>query len=90
MTPSGSEFFTAKMPSVIPVLSTVIPELQIPETLRVALDARQLEKEAFMALAEELVQELRPEMARLATNMATELVQSSIRQVWIKRIQMDR
>jgi hypothetical protein len=89
MTASESEFCSAKMPSVIPVLSTVVPDLQITETLRVALDTRQLEKEAFMALAEELVQELRPEMARLATDMATEMVRISIRQVWIKRSQRD-
>ena len=90
MTAAESELTPSILPSVIPVLSTVIPDLQIPETLRVALDARQLEKEAFMALADDLVNELRPEMARLATEVATEMVRSSIRQVWIKRFQTDR
>ena len=85
MTSPDMGLFSETTPSVVPVLSTVIPDSQVPQALRDALDARQHEKTAFMALADELVHELHTEMALLAT----EMVQRSIRQVWLKRSRMD-
>lgn len=85
MTAPDLGFFHEATPSVLPVLSAVIPDSQIPQALRAALDSRQLEKASLMAMAEELVHELRSEVARLAP----EMVQSSIRQVLLKRSRMD-
>ena len=81
MTSSESARFSEHAPSVVPVLSTVIPEVQIPPHLIAALNARELERASFMGLADDLVQALRPELERLTT----ELVQRSLRQAWAKR-----
>ncbi len=67
--------------TVLPVLSAAMPESDIPEALRAALDARAQEKAAFMALSDELLHALRPEMERLTT----ELVRTGLREVWRKR-----
>ncbi|MEK7344097.1 MAG: hypothetical protein AAB176_00250 [Pseudomonadota bacterium] len=71
--------------SVVPVLSEVILDAQIPQALRAALDAREQERAAFMALADELVQELRPELERLTS----EWVQRSLRRAWAHRAPLD-
>jgi hypothetical protein len=73
------------MPQVVPVLSTVVPDSQISESVSAALDARLLEKAEFMALTDNLVQQLRPELER----MATELVHRSLSQAWAARFRMD-
>lgn len=71
--------------SVMPILSAVVPESDIPQALRSALDARAHEKAAFMALSDELLGVLRPELERLAT----ELVRSSLHQAWRMRSRTD-
>jgi len=73
------------MPQVVPVLSTVVPDSQISASVSAALDARLLEKVKFMALTDNLVQQLRPEFER----MATELVHRSLSQAWAARFRMD-
>jgi lambda repressor-like predicted transcriptional regulator len=79
------EYLSDKTPSVVPVLSTVIPDSQITDALRAALDARELEQITFMALGDELVQSLRPELERLIA----ELVHRSLRQAWASRFKLD-
>lgn len=72
-------------PSVVPVLSVVIPDAQIPQAVKTALDEKAFERAAFMALADELVHELRPELERLTT----ELVQRSLHRAWAHRTKID-
>jgi hypothetical protein len=80
------ENFGSVMPdTVIPVLSTLVPEADIPPELRQALDDRAREKAAFAALSGELIQALRPEMDRLVN----ELVRSTVQQIWQKRTRLD-
>ena len=81
MTSSESVQFSENTPLVVPVLSTVIPETQISPNLIAALDARESERASFMALTDDLVQALRPELER----MTTELVRRSLRQAWASR-----
>jgi hypothetical protein len=85
MTSFESVPFSENAPMVVPVLSTVVPESQIPPHLMDALDARELERASFMALADDLVQVLRPELER----MTTELVQRSLRQAWANRFRAE-
>ena len=85
MTHLESAVSVEPVPSVVPVLSVVIPEAQIPPEVKAALDATASERAAFMALADELVQALRPELERLTT----ELVQRSLRQAWAHRTKID-
>jgi hypothetical protein len=73
------------MPQVVPVLSTVVPDSQISAWVSAALDARLLEKAEFMAMTDNLVQQLRPELER----MATELVHRSLSQAWAARFRLD-
>lgn len=68
----------------IPVLTHVIAKDQIPEAILVALDARQAEKASVLALSQELMQNLRPELDR----MASELVQRSLLGMWEKRAEI--
>lgn len=76
----------AVMPeTVIPVLSTLVPETDVSPALKLALDARARDQAAFAALSDELVQALRPEMERLVT----ELVRSTVQQLWQKRTRID-
>lgn len=81
MTSSESVQFSENTPLVVPVLSMVIPETQISPNLIAALDARESERASFMALTDDLVQALRPELER----MTTELVRRSLRQAWASR-----
>ncbi|MFM7001809.1 MAG: hypothetical protein ACKOXU_12235 [Limnohabitans sp.] len=67
--------------AAIPVLTHVVPASDIPAAVLAALDARQAEKASVMALSQELMQNLRPELDR----MATELVQRSVEGMWSKR-----
>lgn len=67
--------------TVMPVLSAVVPESDISDDLRAALDARDHEKAAFMALSQEMLLALRPEMERLAA----ELVRKSLHEAWRAR-----
>lgn len=77
---------TMDMPStsnsdLIPVLTHVVSTADIPAGVLAALDARQAEKATIMALSQELMQNLRPELDR----MASELVQRSVEGMWAKR-----
>jgi len=85
MTPAEWDDSPEKMPTVIPVLSTVVPDSEIPAAVLAALDSKALEKAQFMALTEGLVQELRPELERLAT----EWVRRSLSQFWAARSKVD-
>lgn len=69
--------------TVLPVLSAVVPESEVSDALRSALDARAQEKAAFMAMSDELLHALRPEIERLTA----ELVRSSLQQAWRMRPQ---
>jgi hypothetical protein len=53
----------------------------VPKAVSLALDARAAEKQALMGLSEELVQNLRPEIERLTS----EMVQRTLNGVWDKR-----
>lgn len=64
--------------AVIPVLTDLLPESELTDALRAALDARAHEKSVFMNLSVELLDVLRPEMER----MVTELVHKSVDQAW--------
>jgi len=68
----------------IPVLNDVLAKDRIPEALLVALDARQAEKASVLALSQELMKNLRPELDR----MASELVQRSVQGMWEKRAEI--
>jgi hypothetical protein len=68
-------------PDQIPTLTQSMAVPQVPLAVGLALDARAAEKKALMALSEELVQSLRPEIERLTA----ELVQRTLQGVWDKR-----
>ena len=82
-----TQFVSAAAPNhggaVIPVLSTLIPAGQISHELAAALQLREEERSAFMAMADEVAQSLRPELERLTT----ELVQRSLQQAWRSKFQ---
>jgi hypothetical protein len=65
----------------IPILTQDMVLGQVPQAVTLALDARAAEKRALMALSDELVQNLRPEIERLAVD----LVQRTLQGVWDKR-----
>jgi hypothetical protein len=65
----------------IPTLTLDMVVAQVPQAVSLALDARVAEKKALMALSEELVQNLRPEIERLTAD----LVQRTLLGVWDKR-----
>lgn len=68
----------------IPVLTKVVPASEIPAAVLAALDARQAEKASVLALSQELMQNLRPELDR----MAAELVHRSVQSMWAKRAEI--
>lgn len=74
-----------QMPLVVPVLSTVVPDAQISASMSAALDLKALEKAQFMAMADNLVQELRPELERLTA----ELVRQTLTKAWSSRFHGD-
>ena len=71
----------ADAPDQIPTLTQDMVLGQVPQAVTLALDARAAEKRALMALSDELVQNLRPEIERLAVD----LVQRTLQGVWDKR-----
>ena len=71
----------AGAPDHIPTLTQDMALGQVPEAVSLALDARAAEKKALMALSDELVQNLRPEIERLTAD----LVQRTLQGVWDKR-----
>jgi hypothetical protein len=75
---SNSAYVSGAPDSVLPVLSAVLPESEISQALRAALDALDQEKLAFMNLSGEMLDALRPEMER----MACDLVRNSLNQAW--------
>jgi len=68
----------------IPLLTTVVPVSEVPAAVLVALDARLAERASVLALSQELMQNLRPELDR----MAAELVQRSVQGMWDKRAEI--
>ena len=68
-------------PDQIPTLTQDMILSQVPQAVTLALDARAAEKRALMALSEELVQNLRPEIER----MTADLVQKTLQSLWDKR-----
>jgi hypothetical protein len=68
-------------PDLIPTLTQDMALPHVPQAVSLALDARAAEKKALMALSEELVQNLRPEIERLTAD----LVQRTLQGVWDKR-----
>ncbi len=55
--------------------------VNVPQAVSLALDARAAEKAALMALSEELVQNLRPEIERMTSDM----VQRTLQSEWAQR-----
>ncbi len=84
MTLSPGTFAFCPPDTALPVLNSVVPESDISEALRTALDVLDHEKIAFMALSGDMLDALRPEMER----MATELVRNSLHQAWRIRSQV--
>ncbi|MCE2782216.1 hypothetical protein [Limnohabitans sp.] len=68
------------VPDKIPVLTQ--PMQDVPTALVCALDARAAEKQAFMALSAELLQQLRPEFDRLAAG----LVHRTLETAWHHKV----
>lgn len=68
-------------PGVIPVLIAVVPEGEVSQAMRNALDARAQDKFEWASLEAHLLETLRPEMERLTT----ELVRGCLREVWRQR-----
>jgi hypothetical protein len=68
----------------IPVLTTAVATSDIPAAMLAALDARLAEKASVLALSQELMNNLRPELDR----MAAELVQRSVQGMWEKRAEI--
>lgn len=68
-------------PDQVPVLTQLVPASDVPAALGVAWEARMAEKKALMALSDELIENLRPELDRLTS----ELVQRTLQGLWAKR-----
>jgi hypothetical protein len=84
MNTSGASLHLETAPADIPVLTSVVPTGEIPAALLAALDARLAEKASVLALSQELMKSLRPELDR----MAAELVQRSVQGMWEKRAEI--
>lgn len=69
------------VPEQVPVLTQIVPPADVPPALGVALDARMAEKQALLDLSQDLIQKLKPEVDRLAS----ELVQRTLQEIWEKR-----
>lgn len=65
----------------IPILSQDMAMGDVPVAVSLALDARAAEKAALMALSEDLLEKLRPEIER----MASDRVQRALQGEWEKR-----
>ena len=59
----------------IPTLTEVVED--VSPALQLALDARAAEKQAFMALSAELLQQLRPEFDRLASALVLRTLETA-------------
>lgn len=59
----------------IPTLTEVVEE--VTPSMQMALDARAAEKQAFMALSAELLQQLRPEFDRLASALVLRTLETA-------------
>lgn len=68
-------------PDQIPTLTADLAVREVPLAVLLALEARAAERNALMALSDELVQNLRPEIERLAAD----LVQRTLQGVWDQR-----
>jgi glycine/D-amino acid oxidase-like deaminating enzyme len=68
-------------PDQIPTLTQDLALPQVPQAVHLALDARVAEKQALMALSEDLLQNLRPEIERLTAD----LVERTLQSIWDKR-----
>lgn len=68
------------LPDKIPTLTQ--PMEDVPPAVECALDARAAEKQAFMALSTELLQQLRPEFDRLAAA----LVHRTLETAWQHKV----
>lgn len=74
------------VPDQIPTLTQSMVLKDVPDAVRLALEARTSEKKALLALSDELVQNLRPEIERLTA----ELVRKSLEGVWENRARIDQ
>jgi hypothetical protein len=73
---------STEMPAgAIPVLLTVVPEGDVSQAMRDALEARAQDKYDWLSLEAHLLETLRPEMERLTT----ELVRGCLREAWRQR-----
>lgn len=79
--PNSIHQATGIAPEEIPVLTHIVPAAQVPLALGVAWDARVAEKQALLDLSQELIQNMRPELDRLTT----ELVAQTLQGLWEKR-----
>ena len=70
----------------IPTLSQDLVLGDVPVGVTLALDARDAEKAALMALSEDLLEKLRPEIER----MASDKVQRALQSEWVKRSLTDQ
>lgn len=85
MTRPALDFQLGPMPGVMPVLSQAVLDSQIPARVSADLDARLQAKADFLAMTDSLVQQMRPELERLAE----ELVRQSLSQAWALRFSTD-
>ncbi|WP_090046301.1 hypothetical protein [Limnohabitans sp. 2KL-27] len=67
--------------TALPVLTAVVPESDVCDAMRAALDGLDHDKRAFMAMSDAMLDALRPDIER----MATELVRNSLHQAWRMR-----
>ena len=63
------------LPDEIPTLTQTVE--QVPPAIEAALDARAAEKQAFTALSDELLQQLRPEFDRLAAGLVLRTLETA-------------
>lgn len=77
-TPPAAPPFAA---DAIPTLSQDMALVDVPAAVSLAMDARAAEKAALMAMSEDLLQKLRPEIER----MTSDRVQRALQGEWEKR-----
>lgn len=68
-------------PDNIPTLTQAMVLKEVPDAVRLALEARAAEKRALLAMSDELVDHLRPEIERITAD----LVRRTLVGVWEKR-----
>lgn len=73
LSPNSSEIRPSQ--DEIPTLTEVVED--VSPALQLALDARAAEKQAFMALSAELLQQLRPEFDRLASALVLRTLETA-------------